>query len=237
MSGVPQYLLIGNGRVSRHFQHYLTKLNIPWLSWSRDQTLTLLKEHLSLVSHVLILISDHAIETFVEKYLQKCNALRVHFSGSLVTSYAYGVHPLMTFNQQLYPLACYQSIPFIIDEDAPDFASLLPGLPNPHARLAKKNKSKYHALCVLSGNFSCLLWQKLFKAFKNEFNLEPQLAYPYLQQQMENLLHDYENALTGPLVRGDVQTLQKNIEALASDVFQPVYESFVSCYHQKKSEV
>ena len=67
----------------------------------------------------------------------------------------------------------------------------------------------------MSGNFSCLLWQKFFASLEHEFNLPPAIAFPYLIQQMNNLLHDPQAALTGPLVRNDKDTIEKNLAALA----------------------
>jgi predicted short-subunit dehydrogenase-like oxidoreductase (DUF2520 family) len=121
-----------------------------------------------------------------------------------------------------------------VDSDAPAFADLLPELPNPHARLEKNLKPRYHALCVLGGNFSCLLWQKFFDGLKEDLKLDPALGRAFLKQQMNNLLDDPSSALTGPLVRGDEQTLASNITALEGDPFQAVYESFVKAYGESK---
>lgn len=232
MRQVPHYLLVGNGRVARHFQHYFSLLGLSFGMWQRNQPTCLLQQQLTLATHVLILITDEQIEKFIAQYLPVAQALLLHFSGSLVSTKAYGAHPLMTFNQDLYSLAQYQAIPFVIDEDAPEFAAILPGLPNTHMRLPKALKAKYHALCVLSGNFSCLLWQKLFHSLEQEFHFPPAMAHLYLQQQTNNLLANPQTAFTGPLIRNDWVTVEKNLTALAGDPFQKVYESFVLCYQQ-----
>lgn len=230
MRQVPRYLLIGNGRVAQHIQHYFTQLSLSFVTWQRSQPLIELQQHINDVTHILVLISDQQIEEFITLHLQNTNALRVHFSGSLISEKAYGAHPLMTFNQALYPFEQYQKIPFVIDQDAPAFDVLLPGLQNPHVRLAKSLKTKYHALCVLSGNFSCMLWQKLFSSLEQEFNFPGDIAQLYLQQQTQNLITHPKTALTGPLVRGDQLTIEKNLTALEGDPFKQVYESFVKCY-------
>jgi|SRR5579862_1713785 len=235
MRQVPQYFVIGNGRVAKHFRHYFSLLNLPVSTWQRGDSLEKLQNNAALASHILVLISDQAIENFIQQHLSldpKTKPLLIHFSGSLVTEYAYGAHPLMSFSHQLYQLDDYQSIPFILDHDAPDFADLLPGLPNPHVRLSKLLKAKYHALCVLGGNFSCILWQKLFSSFEKELNLPAHIAHPYLLQQTKNLFSDAKSALTGPLVRNDKNTIEKNIQALDADPFQDIYKSFVMCYQK-----
>lgn len=240
MRQVPTYLLIGNGRVSRHFQHYFTHLGLTFSVWQRADGVEQLPAKLTHATHVLLLINDGAIEEFIAKTLDPAiklgsDIIKIHFSGSLVTNLAYGAHPLMTFSHDLYNIEQYRTLPFVLDDDALDFSQLLPGLPNPHSRLAKKLKAKYHALCVLSGNFSCILWNKLFDDFESELNLPPSIAHPYLQQQMQNLLTNPKQALTGPLVRGDEATLVKNMEALAGDAYQDIFRSFVLNYKCKEN--
>jgi hypothetical protein len=227
MRQVPHYLIIGNGRVARHFRHYFSLLNLPVSGWSRCESSRQLKTLVPAATHILVLISDGAIEPFISEYLADAKAVKVHFSGALVSDKAYGAHPLMTFNTGLYTLDKYQSVPFVVDATAPDFAALLPGLPNSHVTLAPALKAKYHALCVLGGNFSCLLWQKFFTALVSEFHLPAEIGHAYLRQQTENLLTDYASAFTGPLARGDRKTIRKNLQALEGDPFQRIYQSFV----------
>lgn len=232
MRQVPFYLLIGSGRVASHFQHYLSLLHLPFGTWSRKWPIENLHNQLKKYSHILLLISDQAIQEFIDTHLKNANAILVHFSGSIVSKEAYGAHPLTSFTNNLYELERYQSIPFVLDHDAPEFERLLPGLTNQHVRIPISLKAKYHALCVLSGNFSCMLWQKLFTSFEREFNFSPKIAFPYLLQQTQNLILDSQNALTGPLVRNDSITIAKNLQALKNDSFLDIYKSFVKCYQQ-----
>ena len=234
MRQVPTYLIIGNGRVARHFHHYLSILDIPYLSWDRSHDKTLLQPLADKASHILFLISDGAIESLAREITGE--AVKVHFSGSLVTDAAYGAHPLMTFGPEMYGIGKYKGTVFVIDKDAPDFGELLPGLPNAHVRLDPALKAKYHALCVMAGNFSCILWQKLFETFESELGLAHHIAYPYLRQQMENLMKDHKSALTGPLARGDQATLERNLKALEGDPFQKIYQSFVETYPSIKEK-
>lgn len=236
MRQVPNYLIIGNGRVSRHIQHYLTLLSVPFDVWHRREPLEKLHNQLEDATHVLLLISDNAIEPFAAQHLQNSRAIKLHFSGSLTSSFIYGAHPLYSFNADLYQLDEYQAIPFVIDENAPEFETLLPGLANPHARLHPSKKAKYHALCVLGGNFSTMLWQKFFSDLNGELNLPPEIGYGYLRQVTQNLLNDAQSALTGPLTRNDEITIQKNLSALEMDPFKSIYQSFVHCYQQIKNE-
>ena len=230
MPAAPRYLIIGNGRIARHFLHYFGLLGLPCAQWHRGESVAALPGRVAAASHVLVLISDRAIDPFVEEHLLTTSALKVHFSGALASSKAYGAHPLMTFNPGVYSLDKYRAIPFVVDADAPDFGTLLPGLPNPHYTLPKPLKAKYHAMCVLAGNFSCILWQKFFETLEAEFHLPKEAGHPYLRQQMDNLIGNPATALTGPLVRDDRETIAKHLVALEGDPFQAIYRSFVETY-------
>lgn len=230
MRQVPQYLIIGNGRVAHHFQYYFQLLEIHFQVWHRQRCLAKLSQLLTDSTHILILITDHAIDAFIQQHLHCSQSVKLHFSGSLVSAHAFGAHPLMTFNLQLYDLEIYKRIPFVIDDNAPDFNKLFPSLPNPHHRIPRTQKAKYHAMCVLSGNFSCMLWQKFMRTLEQELNIPASTANCYLQQLTNNLMQDWQSALTGPLVRNDSLTLQKNLEALREDPFREIYALFVHCY-------
>jgi len=236
MRQVPNYLFISNGRVSRHFQRYFTELNISFDVWERSQSEELLKQKISYASHILVCIKDDAIESFVKTHSLNTDIYWIHFSGSFVSENVVGAHPLMSFNENIYSPEEYLKVPFVLDHDAPAFEILFPDLPNSHVRLDKKLKPLYHALCVLSGNFSCMLWQKLFSDFENKFQIPASTAHAYLQKQTENLLQNFETALTGPLVRNDVKTIEKNLMALQNDPFQSIYQNFISCYQKMKEE-
>src|SRR3990167_3689335 len=234
MRQVPHYLIIGSGRLATHLQHYFFHLQLGYDTWCRQRSKAALAPKLEKATHVLLAISDDAIETWIQEALSGTTAMRIHFSGRLVSEHAYGAHPLMTFTRELYVLRQYQAIPFVIYGDAPPFEQLFPGLLNPSVRLQRAQKEKYHALCVMSGNFSCMLWQKLLTTFEREFGFDASIAHPYLQQQTQNIMRHYQQALTGPLVRQDRETLERDRNALAGDPFQAIFDSFVSCYQTLK---
>ncbi len=233
---VPRYLLIGSGRVARHMACYFDFLGIFYTQWHRGMAEEVLASHARAATHILLLIRDDAIADFAQFHLADVRGIKIHFSGVLNVDGVYGAHPLMTFGPDLYAREKYETIPFVVEAGAPAFADLLPGLPNAHAEIAKKDKAKYHALCAMAGNFSCLLWQKLMHDFENEFGLPAQTARAFLRQQTDNLISDYKSALTGPLVRGDHATLSKHIHALKDDPFAEVYQSFINAYRAQEEK-
>jgi predicted short-subunit dehydrogenase-like oxidoreductase (DUF2520 family) len=105
-------------------------------------------------------------------------------------------------------------------------------LPNPSFFIAPEQRSRYHALCVLAGNFTTLLWRKLFFEFDREFGIAREQALLYLESITRGLAGKGA-PLSGPLSRGDEATIQRNLEALKGDPFEEVYRAFVSAYEQQ----
>ena len=230
------YTIIGNGRLAQHFCHYFDLLNIPYLHWHRNSVESL-ASRIQTSTHILLLISDKNIDQFILTH-QTLFAERtiIHCSGSLISVNAYTAHPLMTFSHELYTLSEYLEIPFVIEKEGPTFAELLPGLTNPHFVIPREDKMYYHALCVMANNFSTLLWQKFFNEMQNKFNIPKEAGLPYLKHTFNNIKKNHQTALTGPLSRGDEQTLQNDLNALNGDAFVTVFQSFIDAYKRGQYE-
>jgi 2-dehydropantoate 2-reductase len=236
MGQVPQtiYGIIGDGRVATHFKHYFTLLDLPVRTWSRRAAKSdprQLPEQLQYCDTILVLIQDAAIVPFIQEHPFLKTRTLVHFSGSLTTPLAFGVHPLMSFGPSLYDLVTYRRIPFVCDFGF-RFQEVFPGLENPVFEIKPELKPLYHSLCVMSGNFTVLLWQKMFAELETTFDIPREAAVPYLSRIASNLIEDSRGALTGPLQRRDSETIERNLEALESDPFHRVYRSFVDAYRE-----
>ncbi|MCB0355491.1 MAG: DUF2520 domain-containing protein [Bdellovibrionales bacterium] len=245
-----KYLLIGSGKLATHLAHYFQLLGVEIYKWSRhpsekfnsflqitdnEQRLATCLNH---STHVLLAISDSAIEDFAKKLPN--DKVKLHFSGALVTDEARGIHPLMTFHQHLYSLSEYKKIPFIIEqhEQAQTLQNWLPEFPNPSYPLRKEQKALYHALCVMSGNFSNILWREVFKLFQSRLKIPTETLIPYLEVTLKNFQMDPLNSLTGPLQREDQITLDMNIKALESVELDQLYKEFVKVHktlHQQEN--
>jgi 2-dehydropantoate 2-reductase len=237
MRQVPTYAIIGRGRVATHFCHYLQSLSLPFHQWYRPQDLESLAQIIKKSSHVLVLTSDHAIEKIVDDIQPLIDdQLVMHFSGSLVLEHCYAAHPLMTFGETLYDEALYRQIPFIVSEQAPPFSELLPGLENPHYQLADTLRPLYHAYCVIANNFSSIVWRKAQSEFERRLQLPKETLNLIAEQTFKNLIQHPDGALTGPLVRGDMNTIDANLTALEGDPFQKVYQAFVQAFQQETIE-
>lgn len=230
MRQVPHYLIIGNGRIAKHICFYFQTLNLSFRTWARSTSpVEILSLELLQATHVIFLIKDEAIDAFIKDHIvhHSNKAVLIHFSGSLISQYAYSAHPLHTFSYDLYPAESYKKIPFIIESNGIEFTELLPGLNNPHYKIESAKKAYYHALCVMANNFTTLLWQKFFSSMSETFNIEREHLIPYLQQTFCNLENNIQNALTGPIARGDKNTLIKNLNALNGDNYFEIFRAFV----------
>ncbi len=237
------YLIVGDGRLARHLRAYLEFEALPHLSISRRSSATSkietekLKMLAAQATHVLLAISDSAIEPFLNEHAFLQDKVCVHFSGALVTPLAASAHPLMTFSSRTYSHERYLEIPFVLEKGRGSLRDLLPGFKNPSFEIASADKVRYHALCVMSGNFTILLWEKTFREFA-KLGLPKDVLFTYLNQITENLetAPEETTVLTGPLVRGDQATIEKHLAELGKDPYADVYRAFVTAFNAIEGE-
>lgn len=222
------YLIVGSGRAAMHLKHYFGLKGIPFINWNRKQhQLPELKKAFAGVSVALLLLKDSAIEEFRNEHLKEFKGAVVHFSGSLAVDGIESFHPLMTFGPSLYDLDFYEKIHFAVSSKE-KFHKLFPQLKNPVFELKADNKAFYHALCVMSGNFPQILWRDCLQAF-HALGVPNEAVFLYLHKNLENFEANPGQSLTGPLARGDVGTIKKNINALPEGL-RSLYQAFVRFY-------
>lgn len=216
------YLIIGSGRLSRHLQHYFNMLRIQFLTWNRKQSLEELNKHFELKPVILLAISDQAILPFFESHLKGRNLTVVHFSGALHLTGLISCHPLMTFSNEVYPLESYKAVHFAVT-GTKSLQDIFPDLPNSSFHLDESHKALYHAWCVLSAAGAQTLWKSALNNLKN-IGVSEEAFSPYIKQISHNFVLDPQNSLTGPWVRKDQSTIDKNLKALTTPEAQKVYE-------------
>lgn len=229
------YLIIGSGRVARHVGHYFhllnsqssKTLNIRYASWDRSQDPHALKKLIEQNTHILLAISDSALEGFYRLHLAGLDKTVVHFSGAHNFAEMIAAHPLMTFGPDLYDLEFYKKIHFTMT--GASFQEALPGLNNPSSVLPAEQKALYHAYCVLGGNFTTLLLGKMLDGFA-EMKIPSDAAKLYIEKVVANTFAEPNKALTGPLVRKDIETVNANLQALGSDSASDIYKAFLKIY-------
>lgn len=240
------YAIVGGGRLARHFSEYFRLLEIPHTRWVRDRqsqfnTLDLpdtearLREMVKQADRVLLLVSDNAITALLKQYPFLHDKQLIHCSGALSLPGVASAHPLMTFADHLYELEVYRSMPFVL-EAGYGLSDLLPGLPNRHFAISAKDKARYHAMCVMAGNFTQVLWKGISDRFEQQFEWPDAISHAYLKQISSNFIQNPATALTGPLVRNDQQTIERNIKSLDGDPLQDLYRAFIRFYQHGQGQ-
>lgn len=220
-------LLIGAGRLAKHLQHWNSLLENPHtlLFWNRQFDPTHLAALVERADIIWLAISDRSLVSFYENHLAASKKPVVHFSGALSDERLLGAHPLMSFPHELLPDEAYAGIHFVI-HGRTTLQEILPGFTNRFTALNSENKPLYHALCVLAGNFPQLLWNQVAGEMR-QLGLPPEALDSYIAQITANYLRLKEKSLTGPLIRGDHVTIEKNIQSLQTHPkLHHIYQAF-----------
>jgi len=166
----------------------------------------------------------------------------VHSSELLAPLYRKGatifsLHPLITINSP----AANQRLPkasLTIEgkgEHLPAIKDMLQSLENPLIEIAAEDKELYHAAaCIVSNYLVTLLDDGIFILKKIGFTEEQalQLIEPLTQQTLNNIFnHGTEQALTGPIVRGDIGSVRKHLGKL-KDIDQLMLATYQSLGRQ-----
>ncbi len=229
------YLIVGDGRLSKHFQHFFFLKNISYKGWTRSSEDSF-QSIGQFTQSVLVLIKDDEIQNFIDNNHKKLanDKTWIHCSGMLSTPLAESAHPLMTFTEELYSLKKYESITFITEKGRKSFKELFPELKNPNYEIEPSQKTLYHAFCVLSGNFTTMIWQFFFDYLKSK-DIPESAAYLYLTTITDNLKNNLA-PLTGPIQRNDKNTIQKHLESLNDHPVKNIYISFLEAYDKMIKE-
>ncbi|MEC7984732.1 MAG: DUF2520 domain-containing protein [Myxococcota bacterium] len=132
------------------------------------------------------------------------------------------VHPLMTFPGPEIALPSGR-IPASVCADkevllqAEEFAQAMNFSPFSF----DASRKRYHCAAVVAGNFSTFLLQLAGQIMSKDSDLTPaecmNQLLPLAQQSLQNaLLGDLNETLTGPIARGDSETVQNHQEGLSS---------------------
>ena len=134
------------------------------------------------------------------------------------------VHPVQSFPRKDAPPSIFRGITWGVEGDpaAVEAAEeMVRRLRGNVLLLSEKNKPLYHAACSLASNaLIALEWTAagLFGAAGIEETAAAGMLFPLAQGTLQNVNNlGLERALTGPILRGDVATVRKHLEALRED--------------------
>ncbi|MBU6154652.1 MAG: DUF2520 domain-containing protein [Bdellovibrionales bacterium] len=240
-----QPLIIGGGRLAHHFHHYLNSLGTPNQIFPDSRKLAGLDDLLNECSessearftHFWLMVSDDALSALSITLFDRYSRIpQIHSSATLSLPLATTLHPLMSFGPELYPKENYERFPLtVIKEEIekhPDFFGLIRSTFQNQILVIKDcDRVRYHLNCSMISNFSVLLWDAAMTAGPD---LPSRAFQPILQQTLQNFMHLRESALTGPLARGDKNTLNRHLEILQGTPEQRLYEAFME-YHAHRT--
>lgn len=230
-----KYLLIGSGKLASHLQFYFENQSIDFSRWSRKSSNSL-SEFIDFSDIILLAISDSAIDEFIlQNNLHQTDKLLVHFSGAHISKYAIGIHPLMTFPNNIYTAEFYQKIPFVMEKSELKFADIFPSLRNECFYLDKNQKSEYHAWTSMAGNFTSMLLRDYFNFLSEKLSLPASISHLYLDKIVENV-KNLPDPVTGPISRNDTKTINSHLNILEKNPYKKVYEGFLHVSGLEKRE-
>ena len=237
-------LLLGSGKLARHLHHYFHLKSIPHCHSedARNLDTAAFESKLERASFVWILTSDRAITEVAEKIrAKKPEVTLVHASGSLSVPGVYTLHPLNTFGPDFYEISVYLKTAFtVITEEWADqpeaLVSFFKNVPNPRQEIRAEARAFYHAACVMTSNFPQILWSAVFSEIEKKLGQPSAHFEPLLKQASANFLELRNQSLTGPLVRGDQSTIDRNLQALAGSELLGIYQSFVQFYQSRSNK-
>ena len=158
----------------------------------------------------------------------------VHCSGADSTAvlsparqlgaYTGGFHPLQTFANTQQAIANLPGSTFAIEAEEPLLTTLkemAAALDCRWIELTAENKVVYHAAAVIASNYLVTL-VKLADDLWETFGIPREQATQALLPLLKGTLNNIENvgipqALTGPIARGDIETVKKHIAALQKE--------------------
>lgn len=238
-TGTFRPLLLGGGKLARHLHHLLSQKGIPHAVHSDARVLN--PDFFSgarACSHVWLLVSDHALQPLAFSLRNLLPGVPlVHSSASTPIEGALTLHPLMTFGPELYSEAGYDDITWTLfqeeleaetDGARKQIENFLGRLPNPIRILSSHRRTQYHLSCVMFSNLSILLWEAAARTAPA--GMRPSDYRAILERTLENFLKSGMNALTGPLVRGDQETLMAHQRLLGDSPEAGLYAAFCTYY-------
>jgi len=135
------------------------------------------------------------------------------------------VHPVQSFPRKDAPASIFRGITWGVEGDPAAVAAaeeMVRSLRGNVLLLSEKDKPLYHAACSLASNAMIALeWTAsgMLGAAGIGEKAAAGILFPLVQGTLQNVNNlGLEKALTGPILRGDVVTVRKHLEALRDDL-------------------
>ena len=186
---------------------------------------------------IFITTSDDQIESVVKQLCEDCclkpGQLIVHTSGALPSTilspvkafgcFVYSMHPLQAFADVDKSASDLSKTYFCVEGDE-EKISVLEGIlltcKNAYFKARPEQKILYHASACMLSNYLVTLIHNSLKLM-NDIQIDNTTAFkamlPLVNSTIQNVLDlGTKDALTGPISRGDIDTVKKQLEAISS---------------------
>lgn len=138
-------------------------------------------------------------------------------------------HPVMTFTGTSLDLARLEDCPFgVTADDAiyPIAAALVVEMGGDPIRVAEHERATYHAALAHGANhLVTLVAQTLDLLAQSGVDDPARMARPLLTAALDNSLREGDQALTGPVARGDAATVRAHLEQLTDPDIRAAYRT------------
>lgn len=195
----------------------------------------------------IMAISDDAIEELAQQLKLPPGATLVHTSGTVplnALGYAQtqriGVfYPVQTFSKGKH--ISIENIPICIEGESLQTLVLLRELAESLSQSIYELESGQRKVIHLSAVFACNFTNHMFtiaKGILEENQLEFEILKPLIVETLNKSFEiGPENAQTGPAIRGDMETLNKQFESLANDpglaeIYRRISQNIIDFYDQ-----
>lgn len=178
---------------------------------------------------LFLTVNDDSIKDIVEELisLNVKNKILIHTSGSLSSSIfkelnvnndCYSIHPIYAFNNKYESYKNLDDIYFTLEGSNNHLDELKELFNNKIIIIDGNKKKKYHLACSMISNMVCGIVDMAEGIFKDIGIDDNKIYMPLFMNNINNI----ENvgplmALTGPIIRNDIETVKGHIDNLESN--------------------
>jgi predicted short-subunit dehydrogenase-like oxidoreductase (DUF2520 family) len=229
---------IGAGKVGTNLARYFAEsgLDISGFFVRKNHSTDDLRGLMAASDIVFITVNDDSVEPVVKRISElglplegksfghTCGSLSVAVLKPLkdLGASVFACHPLQTFSSRAVEEALLKEMHFFVENPQdPHLKMIFDSLPNPLHEIKSEDKVKYHLGASIMANLTMGLMDFAFDLIE-EIGVDKESGFeafkPLLRGTCTHLLEEGPGkALTGPLKRGDQDTIEKHLAVLKSE--------------------
>jgi len=153
-------------------------------------------------------------------------------------------HPIQTFSGNDDDWKKFQNCYFGTEGDSVAIekaSQIINDLKGHQIIVPKELKPVYHLACIMASNYMVSLMVPVIEIFKKMKYSEQEalkMLFPILSTTLTNLRnHGIEKSLSGPILRGDIGTIEKHLEILSTEFpfYKSIYQQLAQIVLELKS--